>query len=285
MLHSLKQDVDINKFPSADAGNVSGTSPDFAFGRVWMQTEKGATRAYTTDFIIKGSDGSYNNCSGAYLSVSLSTVYQIVARDDYYNKVKLTSDGTNAYSSVFLPFAATIPVGIKAFAVESKGDTYAVMEEIVDDAGGTLPANTAAILKKYSQATDMDPIYLSPAEESGSFSGTNLLEGTVVAKTRSDLETEKEGTGTIYVLGKIDNEIGLCKYTADDLAEGKAYLFVKGESSPTKALTLYFGDETTLDTVKAEQTDKAPVYDLSGRRVERATRGLYIQNGKKFVVK
>ena len=32
-------------------------------------------------------------------------------------------------------------------------------------------------------------------------------------------------------------------------------------------------------------TDNAPYYDLSGRRVQKPIRGLYIQNGKKVVVK
>ncbi len=45
----------------------------------------------------------------------------------------------------------------------------------------------------------------------------------------------------------------------------------------------------TLDGISAPATVKAtkdaPIYDLSGRRVSKPTAGIYIQNGKKFVVK
>lgn len=39
-----------------------------------------------------------------------------------------------------------------------------------------------------------------------------------------------------------------------------------------------------IDYTKGEDTN-APVYDLSGRRVDNPTKGIYVKNGKKFVVK
>lgn len=45
----------------------------------------------------------------------------------------------------------------------------------------------------------------------------------------------------------------------------------------------------TLDGIASPSVGKtvkdAPIYDLSGRRVSKPTAGIYIQNGKKFVVK
>ena len=45
----------------------------------------------------------------------------------------------------------------------------------------------------------------------------------------------------------------------------------------------------TLDGISAPSVNKeskdAPIYDLAGRRVSQPTRGIYIQNGKKFMVK
>ena len=41
---------------------------------------------------------------------------------------------------------------------------------------------------------------------------------------------------------------------------------------------------TGIQAVKAEQTDGA-IYNLAGQRVEKTTKGVFIQNGKKFVVK
>ena len=45
------------------------------------------------------------------------------------------------------------------------------------------------------------------------------------------------------------------------------------------------GDVTRIEGVNAEESHKVDVYDLSGRRVQRATKGLYIINGKKVIVK
>ena len=38
-----------------------------------------------------------------------------------------------------------------------------------------------------------------------------------------------------------------------------------------------------IETVAAESADNAPVYNLAGQRVSKAQKGLYIQNGRKFV--
>ena len=53
------------------------------------------------------------------------------------------------------------------------------------------------------------------------------------------------------------------------------------------ALEIDFGGETTGLTNLNVATEKAsPVFDLSGRRVTNVQKGgLYIQNGKKFIVK
>ncbi len=40
-----------------------------------------------------------------------------------------------------------------------------------------------------------------------------------------------------------------------------------------------------ISSVKAEQTKKTEIYNMAGQRVEKATRGLYIMNGKKVLVK
>lgn len=76
-------------------------------------------------------------------------------------------------------------------------------------------------------------------------------------------------------------------------------LGIKGTVSNTGYWTIfdnfrlyYYGgyttdDVTPVDHIMAEpdMADNAPYYDLSGRRVQKPIRGLYIQNGKKVVVK
>ena len=64
---------------------------------------------------------------------------------------------------------------------------------------------------------------------------------------------------------------------------GKAYLTYSGALAPE-----FFGfDETTdINTLNVErETLNGEVYDLQGRRVAQPTKGLYIVNGKKVVIK
>ena len=45
-------------------------------------------------------------------------------------------------------------------------------------------------------------------------------------------------------------------------------------------------EETGIDVLKQENgTRKSEIYDLSGRRVQKAQRGIFIQNGKKVMVR
>ena len=40
-----------------------------------------------------------------------------------------------------------------------------------------------------------------------------------------------------------------------------------------------------IKDIKADATSDSPIYDLQGRRVEKTTKGLYIVNGNKVVMK
>ena len=63
----------------------------------------------------------------------------------------------------------------------------------------------------------------------------------------------------------------------------KAYLPV--ESATARFLSFDFGgNETAIDELKGENGNvKTVIYDLSGRRVQKAQKGLYIVNGVKVI--
>ena len=70
----------------------------------------------------------------------------------------------------------------------------------------------------------------------------------------------------------------------------RAYFLLKGEAALARAFSIDFGDgETTgiiaIGTDRAASTDNA-TYTLDGRRISKATqKGVYIQNGKKVIIK
>ena len=77
---------------------------------------------------------------------------------------------------------------------------------------------------------------------------------------------------------------GAAEGAAFNLAANKAYLAVSNAVS-VKGFSLFSDDETGITEVaeKTEGTEK--VFDLSGRRVVKPTKGLYIVNGKKYIKK
>ena len=63
---------------------------------------------------------------------------------------------------------------------------------------------------------------------------------------------------------------------------GKAYLPKPAEAS-ARFISFDFGTETAIESIEGAEVENAVVYDLSGRRVQKAQKGLYIVNGKKVV--
>ena len=68
----------------------------------------------------------------------------------------------------------------------------------------------------------------------------------------------------------------------------RAYFQLKGAATSARSFNLNLGDEATgimaIGTDRAASTDNA-TYDLQGRKVNAAQKGVYIQNGKKVVIK
>ena len=92
---------------------------------------------------------------------------------------------------------------------------------------------------------------------------------------------QTDGSNTNFVLAKVNNQLGFYK-VADGgswVNVGTAYLQVPG----TLAREFFAWDEdvTAVEAQKMEGT----VYNLAGQRVAQPTKGLYIVNGKKVMMK
>jgi hypothetical protein len=78
--------------------------------------------------------------------------------------------------------------------------------------------------------------------------------------------------------------------TSQTIGANKAYYIYTGTAAPAKSLSFAFTDDDATTAIELPNTTtttdaNAPIYDLSGRRVTSPTKGIYIQGGKKFVVK
>lgn len=125
--------------------------------------------------------------------------------------------------------------------------------------------------------------YLIPLAASGSdISGTNKL----MAVTANNTEIDKENGNTKYVLTVQNEEAVFARIneTSATLNKGQAYLQLSGQHA--RSLNIGYDDETIgIHAVNSEKIKDNSYYDLQGRRVAQPTKGLYIVNGRKVVIK
>ena len=158
-------------------------------------------------------------------------------------------------------------LGVEAYVATGANASAVTMAKVT-----TVPAGTPLVLKGTAGTT-----YTIPMIASASAPATNKL-------LAGDGKTTIGGDGIYdYVLsnGKFYHA------SAGTVAVGKAYLHL--DSAPAAAeLTLEFGEggTTGIDDVRSETSAvSGETYNLNGQRVAQPTKGLYIVNGKKYVVK
>lgn len=197
--------------------------------------------------------------------------------------------GTTGYTTFASPYALNLS-GITSntgtttayyvTASDVKSSSVALTE-----ATGNVAAGTGLILNGTAGATVTIPVVATGTD----LTSTNMLKGCTVA---TDITSSTENYGNFYVLGASVAEFQKIKTWVDaphtlTIPAGKAYLDTTGASvvgAPT--LTFDFGETTGINTVQgAEFKVNGEYYDLQGRRVAQPTKGLYIVNGRKVVIK
>lgn len=182
-------------------------------------------------------------------------------------------DGKN-YFATFSSDKAVKFVDATVFTVDVENGTISLNEI----ASKQVPANTGVLLRSAKESDVFTYIESAPAIE-----GTNLLkpaseqmtEGFKFYKLAYDNYTEKTGLGFYW---------GAAEGGAFTVKPGLAYLAVpQAQAANVKGFS-FDGTQTSINGVEAT-TAKGAIYNLNGQRVEKAQRGIYIQNGKKFIVK
>jgi hypothetical protein len=139
--------------------------------------------------------------------------------------------------------------------------------------GNVVPAETPVILKG-----EAAPYNLTIGGTAETING-NKLDGTIASTYVNE---------DAYVLANHNDVVGFYKAAKNQqdnqswLNNGfKAYLSASNVTSEARFLSFDFGTETAIEGVEGENVNvKTEIYDLAGRRVKAAQKGLYIVNGK-----
>lgn len=150
---------------------------------------------------------------------------------------------------------------------------------------GKVPAGTGLMIK--GKAGETFTISAVAASETTDISASNLLKGQT---TTGNVAASTGGTYH-YVFGfktADPSEYGFYNLTAaTEVAASKAYLETTTAINAAR-LVLVFDDENVTgiqQAVKSEELKDKSYYNLNGQRVAQPTKGLYIMNGKKVIIK
>ena len=162
--------------------------------------------------------------------------------------------------------------GTQIFKAALNGKALTLTELTTDK---IVTKGNAVILKSTTGPISLTP---TPTASGNDFSGNSLIGVSDPAgMTAAD-------PSTTFVLNNGTNGVGFYRLNpGKTLGVGKAYLTYSGTLAPS---FLSFDEATGVNEVRGKMEEvRGEMFDLSGRRVVNPTKGLYIVNGKKVVIK
>ena len=194
------------------------------------------------------------------------------------------------YTTLYTTFPYELQSG-KAYYVNSESIKHEDEKVIVtckEISGGKVPANQGVIIE--CDATDPFANKILPL----AFTATdipnlddNLLQGHIKIQHGS-----RSGDGsTLFVLSSVgDAGLGFYRLSSGTaMPDNKVFVILDDElQNAAKNALFRFSDDAATgirDMAPAVEKSGDAIYDLQGRKVEKTTRGVYIVNGKKLLVK
>ncbi|WP_289127375.1 hypothetical protein [uncultured Prevotella sp.] len=209
------------------------------------------------------------------------------------------------YTTLYVDFPYQIKGDVKAYTIEgveaknADGYYFAKVKKLAQQ-GDVVPAQTAVVLE--CNSTNPADNQLLPTGDETPETSNNRLCGTFFGEAINGL-TVKDGTGAernvtrdnirAFNINTADsrNPIGFYKVKSNvtNIPGNKAFLVLTNAEAQAKGFVLEFedGGTTGIETIENSRhsTEDGVYYDLQGRHVENPTRGVYIVNGKKVVIK
>ena len=265
-------------------------------GTYWMYGQVGSGGTFVTKYL---ADESYEDFGPQYTIYYPNVdgynrewkVFPVDQEPSRYFGVKpdVTSTDGNNWATMyagfgFIPSATTT----KAYTV-SKVD-YALGVAVIKEISGDVPAQTPVLFLCASTDPESNKLTLLPPSTSNDV-GVNYLQGNYycndVPESSGHRNVKEYNASGMRMLALDDNgKPAFVKANISYLPANKCYLAVS--SSAPAVLKIVTEEEyvTGIEEVAApDKKGEKVIYDLQGRRVQAPSKGLYIVNGKKVVIK
>ena len=251
-------------------------------------------------------------------------ILEEVDAEDNYFAISASDKMKEKNGKYYASFVADFPYEIqgetaKAYYVSGLRDgdaTYDNYTNCVEIEGTKVPAGVPV----FFECTSTEPVKLLPLVEEveDNISANNVLKGIFLSVTKEEaLSSEPNLIESLKALANGENvnvkdpllsdwanlrvfsintakKVGFYKFKGQSLAGNRIFMDVETLASAGtgsngfNSAALFFGDGATgINSVENEGMGikNAKVYDLQGRRVWNPTKGIYIVNGKKVMVK
>lgn len=294
---------------------IAGSLNKIDKGKVYNPSDSANTSHNEYDGTLPKFDFVNNNTTDEYFGPELPVtgdaamwILEKVDDTNYFGvKPSANMKGRDGkyYTTLYVDFPFKIVGDVKAYTIEgvdaknAQGYYFAKVKELAQK-GDTVPAQTAVVLE--CNSTNPVDNQLLPTGDEKPKTSNNRLCGTFFGGSINGL-TVKDGAGNDYNVTHDNirafnintadsrNPIGFYKVknNVTNIPGNKAFLVLTSTEAQAKSFVLEFedGGTTGIETIENSKnsTDDGVYYDLQGRRVENPTRGIYIVNGKKVVIK
>lgn len=211
--------------------------------------------------------------------LNITDTYVPACDEGTYSVVNLTRSLIAGYNTLCLPFAATKA----ALGLEEDDVIYELGEGSSASSIKLSTVTSIAANKPYL-------VYCAAARTlTSSFDNLEVSSSDASSTTKGDWTMYGNYTPSLSMNGKYivyGDEIRLCG--SGPYVNGlRAYFEYTGGGEARESVTFDFGGETTgVNEVSSRISDtKADYFNLAGQRIAQPTKGLYIVNGKKVVIK
>ena len=258
-------------------GKRTGSDPESYF---ILKNTAGDAVASSLLFVDKTTtDADYRTCA------------VMIEEATYPNNVTLNgtdltdeSDNPLRLATFSAPFPTILPDGVTAYYASSYADGTVTLREAASTAGDYLPANEGFILATIDAEKGSAMMVPAASEAAVTISGNKLGHSAGADKNLSTLENNM----TPFILTAVEGHVAFYALNDSDVTLGmnKAYLALSS-TDMRQTVKMDFGHTTTgITDATANDLLTGKTYDLSGRVVKDCSKaGIYIRNGRKFIVK
>ena len=235
----------------------------------------GISYAEGMKIIFNNKEDGSNGSQTSDIDLTANSVYTFSGKVEN-RPVTVSSYSNGTFSSIY-PLDFTSVDGLTAYRIDgASGGTLSTASV------GKVPANTGL----YVEGSTAGKEYSVPTTVAAVSVGTNWLKpGTGATVPQTDgvgntnfILTTNKGASATPKFFKVSS-------AGNTVAAGKAYLQIPSKNVGAHEY-FWFEDETTgIEAAKASQKMNGEFFNLAGQRVAQPTKGLYVVNGKKVIMK